>query len=60
VGLTRAWQLLGAKRRSVYFYWFSPLNDLEEPQARVIARTDNVESEEGKTATAQRKGAHTA
>jgi hypothetical protein len=27
-GLTRAWQLLGAKRRSI-FSWFSPLNDIE-------------------------------
>jgi hypothetical protein len=31
-GLTRAWQLLGAKRRG-FFSWFSPLNDLEVPPA---------------------------
>ena len=60
VGLTRAWQLLGAKRRSVFFSWFSPLNDLEEPQARAVAQSDNAGSEDGKTATAQRKDAHTA
>jgi hypothetical protein len=28
-GLTRAWQLLGARRRGL-FSWFSPLNDLNE------------------------------
>jgi len=28
-GLTRAWQLLGAKRRG-FLSWFSPLNDLDE------------------------------
>jgi hypothetical protein len=59
VGLTRAWQLIGAKRRG-FFSWFSPLNDLEEPQARAVAQPDNAESEDGKTATAQRKDAHTA
>jgi hypothetical protein len=60
MGLTRAWQLLGAKRRSVFFSWFSPLNDPEEPQARAVGQPDNAESEVGKTATAQRKDAHTA
>lgn len=30
IGLTRAWQLLGARR--VFFSWFSPLNDHEESQ----------------------------
>jgi hypothetical protein len=36
IGLARAWQLLGAKRRS-FFSWFSPLNDLDEatPDASV-------------------------
>lgn len=34
MGLTRAWQLLGAKRRSV-FSWFSPLNDLDESRSPV-------------------------
>jgi hypothetical protein len=58
--LTRAWQLLGAKRRSVFFSWFSPLNDLEEPQARAVAHPDNTESEDRKTATAQRKDGRTA
>jgi hypothetical protein len=29
MGLTRAWQLLGARRRGL-FSWFSPLNDLNE------------------------------
>jgi hypothetical protein len=58
--LTRAWQLLGAKRRSIFFSWFSPLNDLEEPQARAVAQPDNTESEERKTATAQRKDGRTA
>jgi hypothetical protein len=64
MGLTRAWQLLGAKRRSVFFSWFSPLNDPEESQARAVAQSDNAddnaESEDGETATAQRKDAHTA
>jgi hypothetical protein len=59
VGLTRAWQLLGAKRRSVFFSWFSPLNDLEEPQARAVGQTGNAHAEEGKTAAAQRKDAPT-
>jgi hypothetical protein len=59
VGVSRAWQLLGAKRRGL-FSWFSPLNDLEEPQARAVAQPDNADSEDGKTATAQRKDAHTA
>jgi hypothetical protein len=60
VGLTRAWQLLGAKRRSVFFAWFSPLKDLEEPRARAATQSDAAESAEGKTATSQRKDAHTA
>jgi hypothetical protein len=37
-GLTRAWQLLGARRRGV-FSWFSPLNDLDEAPAMEIARS---------------------
>jgi hypothetical protein len=60
VGLTRAWQLLGAKRRSVFLSWFSPLNDLEEPQARAVAQSDSPGSEDGKTATTQQKDTHTA
>jgi hypothetical protein len=60
VGLTRAWQLLGARRRSIFFSWFSPLNDLGEPQASAIAQSESSDSEDGKTATIQRKDAHTA
>jgi hypothetical protein len=43
-GLTRAWQLLGAKRRSI-FSWFSLLNDLEESEPSGKAATDAVRSE---------------
>ncbi len=57
-GLTRAWQLLGAKRRGA-FSWFSPLNDLEEPQAHITPRSDDAGSEVGKAAPAQGKDAHT-
>ncbi len=42
VGLTRAWQLLGAKRRSVFFSWFSPLNDLEESQPATATRSNET------------------
>jgi hypothetical protein len=58
VGLTRAWQLLGAKRRG-FFSWFSPLNDLEEPQEKAVTQPDNAGPEDGKTATTQRKDGHT-
>jgi SAM-dependent methyltransferase len=47
VGLSRAWQLLGAKRRSA-FSWFSPLNGLEETQP-----TPRIPSEESKAAHGQ-------
>jgi hypothetical protein len=46
IGLTRAWQLLGARRRGV-FSWFSPLNDLEEPPAP--GRSANAPVEDTKT-----------
>jgi hypothetical protein len=38
-GLTRAWQLLGAKRRG-FLSWFSPLNDLDEASPVASAATD--------------------
>lgn len=52
-GLTRAWQLLGAKRRSVFFAWFSPLNDLEEPRAKPQANSTDAQREAGKTPRAK-------
>jgi hypothetical protein len=54
MGLTRAWQLLGAKRRSVFFSWFSPLNDLDEATAAPAvpaAASKRIESDEGNAAT---------
>ncbi len=39
VGVTRAWQLLGAKRRGV-FSWFSPLNELDEPRSPAPLRPE--------------------
>jgi hypothetical protein len=56
-GLTRAWQLIGAKRRGL-LSWFSPLNDLEEPQARTVVRSEDANSEDGKTAPAKPEDAH--
>jgi hypothetical protein len=38
-GLTRAWQLLGARRRGM-FSWFSPLNELDEVGAVARATLD--------------------
>jgi hypothetical protein len=38
-GLTRAWQLLGARRRGL-FSWFSPLNDLDEVDPVASAAPD--------------------
>ena len=52
-GLTRAWQLLGAKRRSILFAWFSPLNDLEEPRAKPQARSTDAQPEADKTPRAK-------
>lgn len=39
MGLTRAWQLLGARRRGL-FSWFSPLNDLDEMGPVASAASD--------------------
>jgi hypothetical protein len=39
MGLTRAWQLLGARRRGL-FSWFSPLNDLDEAGSVASAAPD--------------------
>jgi len=39
MGLTRAWQLLGARRRGL-FSWFSPLNDLDEVGPVASAASD--------------------
>jgi hypothetical protein len=39
MGLTRAWQLLGARRHGL-FSWFSPLNDLDEVGAVARAVPD--------------------
>jgi hypothetical protein len=39
MGLTRAWQLLGARRRGL-FSWFSPLNDLDEAGSVARAAPD--------------------
>lgn len=49
-GMTRAWQLLGAKRRGV-FSWFSPLNDLDEAPA--LTRSEDSNSGEHKAASAK-------
>jgi hypothetical protein len=57
-GLTRAWQLLGAKRRGV-FSWFSPLNDLDEPRAPKMARSADTGAEESKAAQAPEHDPHT-
>jgi hypothetical protein len=43
-GLTRAWQLLGAKRRSI-FSWFSPLNDFDEARPAGTASSDTLRGE---------------
>jgi hypothetical protein len=39
VGISRAWQLLGAKRRGL-FSWFSPLNELDEPGSPALPRPE--------------------
>jgi hypothetical protein len=57
-GLTRAWQLLGAKRRGV-FSWFSPLNDLDEPRATKMARSADTAPAESRTAQTHEHDAHT-
>jgi hypothetical protein len=43
-GLTRAWQLLGARRRGL-FSWFSPLNELDEvgPVARAVPDAERTQ-----------------
>jgi hypothetical protein len=57
-GLTRAWQLLGAKRRGV-LSWFSPLNDLDEPRATKMARSADTGPEESRAAQTQKHDPHT-
>lgn len=52
-GLTRAWQLLGAKRRSVLFAWFSPLSDLEEPRAQPSERSTDAQTDTDKAPRAK-------
>jgi hypothetical protein len=43
IGLTRAWQLLGAKRRGL-LSWFSPLNDLDEPPATSLNPSEQAKA----------------
>jgi len=59
VGVSRAWQLLGAKRRGL-FSWFSPLNDLEEPQKPARGRSDDSRGADEKAMSAKPEDMHPA
>jgi hypothetical protein len=56
IGLTRAWQLLGARRRGV-FSWFSPLNNLDEPPPTAITLSASAAPEERKAANTHEQDA---
>jgi hypothetical protein len=54
IGLTRAWQLLGAKRRGL-LSWFSPLNDLDEPPATSLNPSEQAKAGDTTTEDARER-----
>jgi modulator of FtsH protease len=59
IGVSRAWQLLGAKRRGL-FSWFSPLNELDEPRSPAPSRPESSRVVEREAAPAKPGEAPTA
>jgi hypothetical protein len=54
IGLTRAWQLLGAKRRGL-LSWFSPLNALDEPTATSLNPSEQAKAGDTTTEDARER-----